>query len=781
MERKILHQLEGISAFVRKHRQESGLTELISGDGALNEAGFRDFIKSTKLHKCGVSYAVVAIMGPQSSGKSTLLNHLFETNFKEMDGSKGRSQTTKGVWIVKAPDMDPLTLVLDMEGSDSKERCDEDETTFEKQSALFALAISDIVLINMWCHDIGREQAASRPLLKTIFEVMLRISSSTSPRRTTLFFVIRDKTKTTPLGILEDQLKKDVGQIWKSVLKPKAFEQSPLGEFFNVEVTALPHYEFQEAEFKNQVDLLRKRFFNSTSPGGLAEDRRDIVPASEFFPNVKKIWQIIKENRDLDLPAHKVMVATVRCDEISQDKLRLFATDKDWLAVEKATETKLVLGFGADISSILSNYLSQYDDETNYFREDVRNAKREYLKSEALKLVHPAYMRMLAHLRSEAIQSFERQLEINLNDERGFAESVRICRESCEAEFDERCKDAAIKQANWDDAKTVRKELLRDIETHALLVRTEKLPQVVDQCRERLSAKLNNLLKTHFKMGDGKEISWAEVRSILERESTIAASAVSSAVVAFELNPDSVQRMEDEMKKYATNLVVRKFKDEAGDVLGLMKQRFIIALQEKGSAIKPDKATSGNNWPEPYRKCQKLLSALAVIRLGDETEDNVESVLMSGLMGEHAEVSEDPLDSSIWEGVTPEATLITPAGCKDIWAQFVKDIKSCFAEAKKAAKKCKKFNHWSPLYWVRVGLAALGIDKFTNLLRDHSINLAHLVGDLASKGILKIKDFATAIVEKAAEVMKELEQALKKFYEFVKDIFASKSGVIVVD
>jgi Fe-S cluster assembly ATPase SufC len=29
-------------------------------------------------------------MGPQSSGKSTLLNHLFGTNFREMDAFRGR-------------------------------------------------------------------------------------------------------------------------------------------------------------------------------------------------------------------------------------------------------------------------------------------------------------------------------------------------------------------------------------------------------------------------------------------------------------------------------------------------------------------------------------------------------------------------------------------------------------------------------------------------------------------------------------------------------------------
>ncbi|KAI3876604.1 hypothetical protein MKX03_013306, partial [Papaver bracteatum] len=81
-----------------------------------------------------------------------------------------------------------------------------DDTAFEKQSALFALAISDIVLINMWCHDIGREQAANKPLLKTVFQVMMRLFS---PRKTTLLLVIRDKTK-TPMEHLEPVLREDI-------------------------------------------------------------------------------------------------------------------------------------------------------------------------------------------------------------------------------------------------------------------------------------------------------------------------------------------------------------------------------------------------------------------------------------------------------------------------------------------------------------------------------------------------------------------------------------------
>ncbi|THF94808.1 hypothetical protein TEA_002608 [Camellia sinensis var. sinensis] len=126
-------------------------TQLIDGSGKFNVTGLDNFMRAVKLRELGLSYAFVAIMSPQSSGKSTLLNHLFHTRFREMDAFKGRSQTTKGIWIAKAVGVEPCTIVMDLEGIDGRER-GEDDTTFEKQSALFALAVSDIVLINMVVH-----------------------------------------------------------------------------------------------------------------------------------------------------------------------------------------------------------------------------------------------------------------------------------------------------------------------------------------------------------------------------------------------------------------------------------------------------------------------------------------------------------------------------------------------------------------------------------------------------------------------------------------------------
>lgn len=49
-------------------KNESCSTQLIDGDGTFNVSGLENFMKEVKLGSCGLSYAVVSIMGPQSSG-----------------------------------------------------------------------------------------------------------------------------------------------------------------------------------------------------------------------------------------------------------------------------------------------------------------------------------------------------------------------------------------------------------------------------------------------------------------------------------------------------------------------------------------------------------------------------------------------------------------------------------------------------------------------------------------------------------------------------------------
>lgn len=711
-------------------------TQLIDGDGTFNTSGMDNFMKEIKLAEHGLSYAVVSIMGPQSSGKSTLLNYLFHTNFREMDAYKGRSQTTKGIWLANCVGIEPCTLVMDLEGTDGRER-GEDDTAFEKQSALFALAVSDIVLINMWCHDIGREQAANKPLLKTVFQVMMRLFS---PRKTTLMFVIRDKSR-TPLENLEPILREDIQKIWDSVPKPQAHKHTPLSEFFNVEVVALSSYEEKEEQFKQQVAELRQRFFHSIAPGGLAGDRRAVVPASGFSFSAQQIWKIIKENKDLDLPAHKVMVATVRCEEIANEKCGSFLENEEWRQVEEAVQTHPVSGFGRKISSILDSYLSEYDTEATYFDEGVRSSKRKQLEEKLLQLVQPAYQLMLGHIRSETLERFKAAFEDSLNGGKGFAMAARHCTESFMTRFDESCADALIEQANWNPSK-IRDKLRRDIVAHVSSVRSAKLSEL----KAFYEKKLNDALSAPVEalLDEANDETWPAIRKLLRRETETAVSELSAALSGFELEEAEKEEMLSRLQDYARGVVEAKAKEEAGRVLIRMKDRFSTLFSHDSDSM--PRVWTGKEDIRAITKTArssslKLLSVMAAIRLDDEPDD-IEKTLSLAFVDTRGTASTnksitslDPLASSTWNEVPASKTLITPVQCKSLWRQFKAETEYTVTQAISAQEASKRNNNWLPPPWAIVALVILGFNEFMTLLRNPLYLGVIFIGFLLAKAL----------------------------------------------
>ncbi|GFP89347.1 protein root hair defective 3 homolog 1 [Phtheirospermum japonicum] len=696
-------------------------THLIDGDGTFNVAGIEKFMKEVRLAECGLSYAVVAIMGPQSSGKSTLLNHLFGTNFREMDAFKGRSQTTKGIWMAHCVGIEPCTLVMDLEGTDGRER-GEDDTAFEKQSALFALAVSDIVLINMWCHDIGREQAANKPLLKTVFQVMMRLFS---PRKTTLMFVIRDKTR-TPLENLEPVLREDIQKIWDSVPKPEAHRETPLSDFFNVEVVALSSYEEKEEQFKEQVAGLRQRFFQSIAPGGLAGDRRGVVPASGFSFSGQQIWKVIKENKDLDLPAHKVMVATVRCEEIANEKFSSFIENEEWRHLEETVQYQPVPGFGKKLSAILDVCLSEYDAEATFFDEGVRSTKRKQLEDKLLQLVQPAYQFMLGHIRSGTLDKFKAAYDTALNEGKGFSVAARDCTEYFMSQFDEEAAGADIDQANWDSSK-VREKLRRDIDAYIASVRETKLSELTTMYEKKLNESLSAPVEALL---DGaSDDTWPAIRKLFRRETETAVSGFSSELSGFEMDEVTKDKMLSRLADHARGLVEAKAKEEAGRPIGADQKTFdrFSTLFSNDSDSMPRVWTGKEDIRAITKTARsaslKLLSVMAAIRLEDNA-DNIESTLSLALVDPKAAtstsrgISVDPLASSSWDKVPSSNTLLTPVQCKSLWRQFKAETEYTVGQAIAAQEASKRNNTWLPPPWAILALLVLGFNEFMTLLRN---------------------------------------------------------------
>lgn len=93
-----------------------------------------------------------------------------------------RRQTTKGIWMSKnkkehvdagAQKMAGNILIMDVEGTDGRERGEDQD--FERKAALFALATSEVLIINIWEHQVGLYQGANMGLLKVVFEVNLEL------------------------------------------------------------------------------------------------------------------------------------------------------------------------------------------------------------------------------------------------------------------------------------------------------------------------------------------------------------------------------------------------------------------------------------------------------------------------------------------------------------------------------------------------------------------------------------------------------------------------------
>jgi len=154
-----------------------------------------------------------------------------------MDKNHGRQQTTKGIWLSQAG----KTLIFDIEGTDSKERAKDGKgLSFEQTTSLFALAMADVLLINMWYTDIGRDKGSNYGLLKVIFEANLKLFDQQSSKK--LLFVLRDYDNESNEKAIKDNIHADLETIWGEIYKPES------------------HKKFQSEQFNQKCYELKGRF-----------------------------------------------------------------------------------------------------------------------------------------------------------------------------------------------------------------------------------------------------------------------------------------------------------------------------------------------------------------------------------------------------------------------------------------------------------------------------------------------------------------------------------------
>ena len=305
-------------------------------------------------------YHTIAVMGAQSSGKSTLLNALFGTGFRVMDATQGRSQTTRGVWLAEVTARDQAKdkastpapgggtiLVFDVEGTDSLER-GEHHVSLARKTTLFSLAMCEVLMINIAEIDIGRYEGSSYSLLRGVIELYLStfvahatddtdetatVTTTTTTTttmatssekegqgqdkhhvRTRLLFVVRDHMVSS-VEQLEAQLNAFVHGLWDKVEKHSTVDCA-LEDLFDIDFACFVPKPAQEATFLQQVDALRARLPSMWHPSYSRNILGDGVPVYACG-----VWTAILQNGAVDVPSQRAMIAVYRCRELIDEAI----------------------------------------------------------------------------------------------------------------------------------------------------------------------------------------------------------------------------------------------------------------------------------------------------------------------------------------------------------------------------------------------------------------------------------------------------------------------------
>ena len=344
--------------------------------------------------KVGINYNTIAIIGPQSSGKSTLLNFLFDTKFEVMNSTIRRGQTTKGVWIA-ANELNKV-LIIDCEGTDSKSRNDHDRGKFEHSSSLFALAMSDILIINMWTSDVGRYTASNYGVLKIVFEMNLKLFEQKTAKKIIIFLRDFDPTR-NKRDKIEELILEDIKRIWKEIKIPEEYAGKGPEHFFSFEFITLPHLIYKEKDFMDEIQNLRKR---------LKKDDKDYlfnnlssiknVPADGLKQYVTQIWNDILNDKDLDIPSQREMLANYRCNEI-KNKI-LFSYEDEFQKIYKLTSEKNVEEFKDLCIKLDKNISDEYEKQGCNYENSVYKNIFTQLKEQISQKLYKCFLNQIKRL-----------------------------------------------------------------------------------------------------------------------------------------------------------------------------------------------------------------------------------------------------------------------------------------------------------------------------------------------------------------------------------------------
>ncbi|CCW70536.1 unnamed protein product [Phytomonas sp. Hart1] len=417
----MLHLVDDSGHLKPKGEVTDFLTSALCENNANNDK------EKLSLISIGSNYHIVGVLGAQSSGKSTLLNHLFTTNFQMLDESVRRGQTTKGVFLSRSnigPGVNdsqvktssPL-LVVDFEGTDGLERGE--DQSFERQLSLFALCMADTLILNMWAVDVGRFNAANMSLLRTIFEINLQLFSHegyVKEEKPTLLVVLRDFIENDLQPSLVT-LRVSFDKIWENIVKPPRFSDSSITDLFSFKYFAMPHLKLQQGEFFSSVSELQRWFTDSRSKDFLFNHQSMFrgVLLEDLPSYLANCWETILTSKDLDIPTQREMLAHHRCKDA---KANVFLSFQEFCQgfEERIGRHDASLMLSGCFEKEMANHIEEYKNLTKLYRGEIVASYKKELETDMVNVSIKMLDRVCTPISTDVLNRIEKHIQKVVDD-----------------------------------------------------------------------------------------------------------------------------------------------------------------------------------------------------------------------------------------------------------------------------------------------------------------------------------------------------------------------------
>lgn len=145
------------------------------------------------------------------------------------------------------------------------------------------------------------------------------------------------------------------------------------------------------------------------------------LPIDAFPLYAEKIWGVIKNHKDLNLPSQKVMVSNLRCSQIKLDALELIKGD--FVQLKAKVSKEINHNFGEEGKNILDRAMSYFIENAKDYSKEVFQEKSEELHKHILNELFLLYDIQIQNLKKTLYSEFSKKLD-KIQMEKGKVDQV---------------------------------------------------------------------------------------------------------------------------------------------------------------------------------------------------------------------------------------------------------------------------------------------------------------------------------------------------------------------